>query len=311
MLTQGELMMTQEDRDPYHGRIPAQWRGKPTVLRMALGSRLRQLREASQVTREAAGYVIRGSSSKISRMELGRVSFKERDVADLLTLYGVTDEQERAAFVALVRQANAPGWWSEYGDVLPSWFETYLGLEQASSVIRIYEPALVPGLLQTEDYARVVMQLRHVQACADDVERRVALRMARQEFLAQPGAPDLWLTLDEAAVRRPMGTRMVQREQLQHLVDMAQRPNITLQVVPLHVGGPAAVGGPFTILRFAEPGLPDIVYLEHLASACYLDKERETEGYLALMDSLCVEAEPPEASISFLRRIIEDLPGNP
>jgi hypothetical protein len=244
-------------------------------------------------------------------MELGRVSFKERDVADLLTLYGVTDEQEREAFLALVRQANASGWWHEYGDVLPSWFETYVGLEQAASVIRIYEPVLVPGLLQTEDYTRAVVQLRHVQACANDVERRVALRMARQEFLTQPGAPDLWVALDEAAVCRPVGSWAVRRAQLQHLMEMAQRPNVTLQVVPWHVGGPAAVAGPFTILRFSEPGVPDVVYLEHLASACYLEKERDTVGYLALMDGLCVEAKSPDASIRFLRSIMEPLPGNP
>jgi transcriptional regulator with XRE-family HTH domain len=303
--------MAQEDRVPYRGRVPAQWQGKPIVLRMALGGRLRQLREASGVTREAAGNVIRGSSSKISRMELGRVGFKKRDVADLLTFYGVTDDQEREAFLALVRQANAPGWWHKYGDVLPGWFETYVGLEQAASVIRIYEPTLVPGLLQTEDYSRAVMQLRHVQACASDVERRVALRMARQQFLTQPGAPDLWVALDEAAVCRPVGSRTVRRVQLQHLIEMAQRPNITLQVVPWQVGGPAAVSGPFTILRFAEPGVPDVVYLEHLASACYLDKERDTVGYLALMDGLCVEAKSPEASLGLLRRIIEDLSGNP
>jgi transcriptional regulator with XRE-family HTH domain len=304
-------MVAQQDHVQYHGRIPAQKHGKPTMLRMALGSRLRRLREASRVTREAAGYVLRGSSSKISRMELGRVSFKERDVADLLTLYGVTDEQERAALLALVRQANAPGWWHEYGDVLPSWFETYVGLEQAASVIRIYEPALVPGLLQTQDYARTVIQLRHLQAPTDDVERRVALRMARQQFLTQPGAPHLWLALDEAAVCRPMGSRMVHRAQLQHLMEMAQRPNIALQVVPFHVGGPAVVGGPFSILRFSDPGVSDVVYLEHLASACYLDKERDTVGYLALMDSLCVEAESPDASISFLRKVIENLSDNP
>jgi transcriptional regulator with XRE-family HTH domain len=304
-------MMAQEDRVPYCGRVPAQWHGKPIMLRMALGGRLRRLREASRVTREAAGYVIRGSSSKISRMELGRVSFKERDVADLLTLYGVTEDEEREAFLALVRQANAPGWWHEYGDVLPGWFEAYVGLEQAASVIRVYEPTLVPGLLQTEDYTRAVMQLRHVQAGGSDVERRVALRMARQEFLTQPGAPDLWVALDEAAVCRPVGSCAVRRVQLQHLIEMAQRPNITLQVVPWQVGGPAAVSGPFTILRFAEPGVPDVVYLEHLASACYLEKERDTVGYLALMDGLCVEAKSPDASLRFLRRIIEDLPGNP
>jgi transcriptional regulator with XRE-family HTH domain len=301
----------QQDRDPYRNQTPAHWCGKPAVLRIALGSKLRRLREASGVTREAAAYLIRASNSKISRLELGKVSFKGRDVADLLTLYGVTDEQEREAFLALVGQANAPGWWRDYGDVLPNWFETYVGLEQAASVIRIYEPALVPGLLQTEDYARAVIQLRHVQASASDVKRRVALRMARQEFLTQPGAPDLWLALDEAAVCRPMGSRAVQRAQLQHLIEMAQRPNITLQVVPFHVGGPAAVGGPFTILRFSEPGMADVVYLEHLASACYLDKERDTVDYRAIMDSLCIEAGPPDAAIRFLRRIIDDLPGNP
>jgi transcriptional regulator with XRE-family HTH domain len=304
-------MAAQQDRDPYRGQVPDHWHGKPTVLRMALGGKLRRLREASRVTREAAGYVIRGSSSKISRLELGKVGFKERDVADLLTLYGITDEQEREAFIALVRQANAPGWWHDYGDVLPSWFETYLGLEQAASIIRTYEPALVPGLLQTEDYARAVIQLRHLQASANDVERRVALRMARQHFLTQPGAPDLWVALDESALRRPLGSRAVQRAQLRHLIEMAQRPNITLQVVPFHVGGPAAVGGPFTILRFSEPSVPDVVYLEHLDSALYLDKKRDTVGYLALMDSLCVEAESSDASRSFLCRIIEDFPGNP
>ncbi|HEY3894685.1 MAG TPA: helix-turn-helix transcriptional regulator [Pseudonocardiaceae bacterium] len=304
-------MTAQNDREPYDGQIPAHWHGKPTVLRIALGSKLRRLREASGVTRDAAGYVIRGSSSKISRLELGRVSFKERDVADLLTLYGTTDEQEREAFLALARQANTPGWWREYGDVLPNWFETYLGLEQAASLIRTYEPALVPGLLQTEDYARAVIQLRHVQASANDIERRVALRMARQELLTQPRAPDLWIALDESALCRPLGSRAVHRAQLRHLIEMARRPNITLQVVPFHVGGPAATGGPFTILRFAEPGVPDVVYLEYLASALYLDKERDTVGYLAIMDSLCIEAESPDGSISFLRRIIEDLPGNP
>ncbi|MGH3669085.1 MAG: DUF5753 domain-containing protein [Pseudonocardiaceae bacterium] len=211
----------------------------------------------------------------------------------------------------MVRQANAPGWWREYGDVLPAWFETYLGLEQAAWLIRTYEPALVPGLLQTEDYARAVIQLRHVQASATDVERRVALRMARQELLTQPRAPDLWIALDESALCRPLGGPAVHRAQLRHLIELARRPNITLQVVPFHVGGPAAVGGPFTILRFSEPDVPDVVYLEQLASALYLDKERDTVGYLAIMDSLCIEAESSDASISILHRIIEDLPDNP
>lgn len=299
-------MKAHRDRDLCLGQIPARWHGKPTVLRIALGSKLRRLREANGITREAAGYAIRGSSAKISRLELGRVGFKERDVADLLTLYGATDERDRAAFLTLARQANTPGWWHEYGDVLPNWFETYVGLEQAASVIRTYEPQLVPGLLQTEDCARAVMRLRHLQASADEVERRVALRMARQEFLTQPGAPDLWVALDESALCRPFGSREIQRAQLQHLIEMAQLPNITLQVVPFHVGGHAATGGPFTILRFSEPGLPDVVYLEHLTNALYLDKSRDTRDYLVIMDSLCVQAESPAGSISFLHRILKE-----
>ncbi|MGH3811209.1 MAG: Scr1 family TA system antitoxin-like transcriptional regulator [Pseudonocardiaceae bacterium] len=299
-------MRAQPDRDLSLRPSPALWQGKSTALRIALGGHLRRLREARGITREAAGYTIRASSSKISRLELGRVAFKERDVADLLTLYGVTNAEEHETLLTLARQANAPGWWREYGDVLPNWFETYLGLEQAASVIRTYEPQLVPGLLQTEDYARAVMLLRHLHAAHGEIERRVALRMARQAFLTQPGAPDLWVALDEAALRRPLGDQEIRRAQLLHLIEMAQRPNITLQIVPLDAGGHTAAGGPFTILRFSNPDLPDVVYLEHLTNALYLDRNRDTVEYLASMDNLCIQAESPTSSISFLHRIINE-----
>jgi hypothetical protein len=296
----------QPDHDLSLGETPAQWHGKPTALRIALGTKLRRLREASEITCEVAGHAIRGSGAKISRLELGRVGFKERDVADLLTLYGVTDEQARATFLALARQANAADWWREYGDVLPTWFETYLGLEQAASVIRTYEPQLVPGLLQTGDYARAVTRLRHLHGCAEDIERRVALLMTRQEFLTQPGAPELWVALDESALRRPLGSQEVQRAQLRHLIEMTQLPNITLQVVPFDVGGHAATGGAFTILRFSEPDLPDMIYLEHLTSAVYLDKKRDIVDYLVVLDNLCIQAESPAGTTSFLHRIIKE-----
>ncbi|MGH4026539.1 MAG: helix-turn-helix domain-containing protein [Pseudonocardiaceae bacterium] len=296
----------QPDREPPLRNIPAQWHGKPTVLRIALGNQLRRLREASEITCEVAGHAIRGSGAKISRLELGRVGFKERDVADLLTLYGVTDKQQRDTFLTLARQANTPGWWRQYGDVLPHWFETYLGLEQAASVLRIYEPQLVPALLQTEDCARTIIRLRHLRGSAEEIERHVALQKTRQDFLTQPTAPDLWATLDESVLRRPVGSRETQRAQLRHLIDMAELPTITLQVVPFDVGGHAAAGGPFTILRFAEPDLPDIVYLEHLTSALYLDKKRDTADYLMVMDSLCVQAKSPDETISFLHRILAE-----
>jgi len=178
-------------QNPTGGQVPTRSQG-PTALRIALGTQLRRLREANGISAEAASYAIRASHAKISRMELGRVGFKERDVADLLTLYGITDEHERATFLALARQANLPGWWHQYSDILPSWFEMYLGLEQASSVIRTYEPQLVPGLLQTEDGARSVIQLGNPDLCEADIDRRVALRMKRQRVLTEPDGPNLW-----------------------------------------------------------------------------------------------------------------------
>ena len=276
------------------------------MLRIALGTQLRRLREANGITREAAGEAIRGSHAKISRLELGRVGFKERDVADLLTLYGITDEQERHACLGLARQANTPGWWHHYSDVLPPWFETYLGLEQASSVIRSYEPQFVPGLLQTEDCARTIIKLGYPSGPAEEVERRVALRMKRQDILTQPGGPSLWVVLDEAALWR-LGGRAAMRSQIQHLIEMAELPNVTLQAVPFNAGGHAAAGGPFTILRFAEPDLPDIVYLEQLTSSLYLDKSQDVDHYLLVMDRLCVQAKSPSMTTKFLGSIITEI----
>lgn len=278
----------------------------PTVLRIALGAQLRRLREANGITREAAGYTIRASHAKISRLELGRVGFKERDVADLLTLYGVTDDQEREALLNLARQANSPGWWHQYNDILPPWFETYLGLEQASSVIRTYESQFVPGLLQTEDCARRVIGLGYPACAPEDLDRRIALRMRRQQILTQPGGPNLWAVIDEAALWR-LGGRGAMRSQIQHLIDMAELPNVTLQAMPLCVGGHAAAGGPFTILRFAEPDLPDVVYLEQLTSALYLDKVQHVEHYLMVMDRLCVQAKSPAKTVSFLSNLSKEM----
>lgn len=276
------------------------------MLRIALGAQLRRLREASNITREAAGYAIRASHAKISRLELGRVGFKERDIADLLVLYGITDPQEREAFLKLARQANTPGWWHEYSDVLPPWFETYLGLEQACSIIRTYESQFVPGLLQTEDCARGVIRLGHPNCPAEEVDRRVGLRMKRQQILTQPQAPSLWAIIDEAALWR-LGGRAAMRGQIQRLIEMAELPNVTLQALPLCAGGHAAVGGPFTILRFAEPDLPDVVYLEQLTSSLYLDKPHHVDRYLMIIDLLCVQAKSPIKTISFLNGIIKEI----
>jgi transcriptional regulator with XRE-family HTH domain len=278
----------------------------PTVLRILLGSQLRRLREARGIGREAAGYAIRASESKISRMELGRVGFKERDVVDLLTLYGVVDVGERGVLLGLAREANEPGWWHRYSDVLPSWFQSYVGLEAAASLIRAYEVQFIPGLLQTEEYARAVILLGHGGSPAEEIERRVGLRMARQAVLSRPGAPRLWVVVDEAALRRPIGGSVVLRGQLEYLAAAAKLPNVTVQVIPFGFGGHAAAGGAFTLLRFADEALPDVVYIEQLTSALYLDKREDVDRYLEAMERLCVEAETPDSSIKIINRLLDE-----
>jgi hypothetical protein len=275
-------------------------RGGPTVLRIVLGTHLRRLREGCRISREAAGDAIRGSHAKISRLELGRVSAKERDIADLLTLYGVVDAPRREQYLALARQASTPGWWQKYSDVLPSWFETLIGLEEAASLIRTYEVQFIPGLLQTPDYARACVRLGHPRESDRQVDRRVELRIERQKLLFKPHAPKLWAVVDEAALRRTLGGPEAMRAQIRRLRELAELPNVTLQIAPFRLGGLAAAGGPVTILRFLEPDLPDIVYLEQLNSALYLDKREDVEDYMAIMDSLCATAEPHGKTNDFL-----------
>ena len=280
--------------------------GGPTVLRILLGAQLRRLREAKGISREEAGYLLRASESKISRMELGRVGFKERDIADLLSLYGITHQDERAALLALARQANTPGWWQRYGDILPSWFQTYLGLEEAATLIRTYEVQFVPGLLQTEDYARAVISYGNPGAPAGEIERRVSLRVQRQQLLTRSDAPQLWAVVDEAALRRRMGSHAVMGAQLERLIKASELPNVTLQVLPFHAGAHAAEAGAFTILRFPEPDLPDVVYIEQLTGALYLDKRDDADAHMAAMDRLGVESAPPRATVEILSRILQE-----
>jgi hypothetical protein len=273
---------------------------------MLLGIQLRRLREAKGITREAAGYEIRGSESKISRMELGQVGFKERDIIDLLTLYGIDDERERAELLLMVHNANRPGWWHRYNDLLPSWFQSYLGLEAAASLIRTYEIQFVPGLLQTEEYARAVILLGYADAMPEEIERRVRLRLDRRKILTRANPPQLWAVVDEAALRRPIGGRAVMHNQIEYLIEMTRLPQIRLQVVPFNVGGHAAAGGAFTILRFPDHDLPDVVYLEQLTGALYLDKREDVDEYAGAMGRLSIEAIPPARTAEILEQIRKD-----
>ncbi|MFF5113857.1 helix-turn-helix domain-containing protein [Streptosporangium sp. NPDC000509] len=280
-------------------------RGSSTVLRIVLGAQLRRLREQRGITLEEAGHSIRASHSKISRMELGRVSFRVRDVSDLLTLYGVTSDADREPFLSLVEKANLAGWWHNYNDVLPAWFETYVGLEESASGIRNYEVQFVPGLLQSEGYARAVIRLGFPSASPEELDRRVKLRMARQRLLHRQDPPHLWAVLDEAVLRRPLGGAEAMCEQIDHILRALELPNVTVQIVPFSVGGHAAAGGPFSILRFSQPDLPDIVYMEQLTSAVYLEKRDDVDSYLEVMERLCIEAEPATRTREILLEIRE------
>ncbi|HTU06809.1 MAG TPA: helix-turn-helix transcriptional regulator [Trebonia sp.] len=278
----------------------------PTVQRLVLGGHLRRLREDAHITTEQAAGAIRGSHSKISRMEHGRVGFKDRDIADLLTLYGVTSGEEREALIRLAREANTPGWWQGYADILPHWVEPYFGLEAAASIIRCYEVQFVPGLLQTEGYARALIRMGNAST-EEEVLRRAEARISRQDILNRDTPPKLWAVMDEGALRRPIGGEAVMQEQLKHLIDMCDHPDVTLQVLPFEVPSHPAMGGPFTILRFSEPDLRDVVYIEQLTSALYLDKAGEVDSYLEVMEQLCLQAEPSAKTPQILKSALDGL----
>jgi transcriptional regulator with XRE-family HTH domain len=276
------------------------------VLRMRLGGQLRRFREAAGVTPERAGFEIRASRSKISRLENGRVKLKSRDVTDLLTLYGVTDDDLRSKFLALAMQSNERDWWLDYGDIMPGWFETYLGLEAAAATIRSFEVQFVHGLFQTADYARAVTRLGRKAASAAEIERWISLRLKRQELLTRPDPPNVWSVMDEAVLRRPIDGTGVMRAQFRHLAELARLPDVTIQVIPFASGAHAGESGSFTVLRFEERDLPDVVYLEQLTNAVYLDQRPDVERYLEVVDEISSEALTPDETALLFEQLARE-----
>lgn len=275
-----------------------------TVRRILLGSTLRRLREGKGVSMREAGYHIRNTESKISRMETGKVSFKERDVQDLLTLYGVELGKERDRVLDLVREANTLGWWHAFSEVLPDWFEAFVGLEAAASVVRTYEVQFIPGLLQSPEYTSAIVSSNR-SLTAQEVAGRVELRRRRQNVLDRPADPlVLWAVLDESALRRPVGGAEVMRRQVDLLIRHAARPNVTIQILPYSIGTHAAEGGAFTMLRYSEADLADVVYQEHLTSAQYIERPEEVEHFSRAMDRISVDALPPDITVSALERLL-------
>ncbi|MDN3353364.1 helix-turn-helix transcriptional regulator [Actinomadura sp. DC4] len=280
---------------------------RPTVRRRIVGAQLRRLREASGVSRRTAAGSIGVGESKLGRIEVGRTGLEEHDVKQLLELYGIHDAQERDALLALAREANRPGWLQEFSGAMPAWFRPYVDLEEAAQVIRTYEVQFIPGLLQTEDYTRAVVRHGLADPSEDEVTRRVELRLRRQRILTAPNPTRLWAVIDEAALWRPIGGSDVARAQLRALLDSARLQNITVQVMPFRVGGHAGEAGAFTILRFPEPELHDIAYVEQLTGAMYLERDDDMDHYGAAMERLCVQSASPEESMDLISKIIREL----
>ncbi|MCK8679635.1 MULTISPECIES: helix-turn-helix transcriptional regulator [Streptomyces] len=283
-------------------------RSAPTVGQVVLGKRLQELREAAGLRREEAAKVLRVAPATIRRMETAEVALKIPYVQLLLAAYGVPAE-EAEGFIQLAEEANRPGWWQRFHDVLPNWFSMYVSLEGAASVIRAYEPQFVPGLLQTEEYARAILrggavgQIRH-----DDIERHVALRMERQSLLTRPEAPRFWVIMDETVLRRPVaGDPAIMRGQIDRLLQAAELTNVTLQLAEFATGHHPGTYGPFVLFRFAVPELPDMVYSEYLTGAVYLDAPPEVATHLEVMDRMAAQAATAHRTKEILRDLRKEL----
>jgi transcriptional regulator with XRE-family HTH domain len=277
----------------------------PTLLKLLVGVQLAGFREDAGLAQEQAARKLGFSAAKLSRIESGkgRRPPSEADVQALLTLYR-TDTYEAAVLLRLLRRAGEPGWWQRYDKrLMPEWFDRLVGLQEAAAAIRTFEIQYVPGLLQTPAYARAVVQRGLPTAPENEVRRRVELRMRRAELLRRPEAPQVWVIIDESVLLRVLGGAEVMREQLEHLLRMAQRPHVTLQIVPLDVTNASAPAIPVTYLRFGGTDLPDVVYLEHIRSAHFLEDRDETEEYRIVLDRLADEALQPRQSVDLLSRI--------
>jgi hypothetical protein len=283
--------------------------GGPTALRMILGRQLQALREKAEMSVDEAAEAIYSSPFTIRRMERAEGGLKPLTVKSLLIAYGVLGADQIEAFLSLCRDASKPGWWHSFSDVLPDWFRTYVGLEEAAALIRGYEPHWVPGLLQTEEYARASVRTGFPDAPDSEVDRRVTLRLARQQILARPKPPRLWIVMDETALRRPVATTgpAIMRAQIDRLVEAVERPEITVQVLTFSAGLHPAMHGLFYLLRFPDKEMPDIVYGESISSAFYLDKPREVAMYLEVLDRISAQSVPADSTVAVLRAIRKEI----
>ncbi|MFB7718563.1 helix-turn-helix domain-containing protein [Nocardia sp. NPDC056100] len=271
----------------------------PALLRRVLGVRLRKLRETAGISGETAGRAIRASHSKISRLEAGRVIFRAKDIEDLLTAYGVRDAATRSEFRRLAERANATGRWQAGADLATARPDTYLALEDSAALIRCYAPSLLPDLVWTPSYAHTIFAIADQQPAAA-IQNRIELLTRRQRLLTRADAPKAWFVIEEAALRRPLGGAAIWQGQVDHLAELVARPNITVQVLPDHIGGPAISGTAFTMLRFAAPELSDLAHFPHPSGPQFLDRPGDVDRFNATWARLCVCALPPDRTAHLL-----------
>jgi len=278
----------------------------PTLRGRRLAMELQRRREVTGMSREEVARQLEWSTSTLFRIETGRSRPQPGNVRTLLELYGVTGA-ERDGLIQLTREARQPGWWHSFRDVLPNPYEVYIGLEAGAASIRNFEPVVVPGLLQTEDYARATFRNGPRELDHDEVERRVEVRMARQEILSREDRPRLWAVIDEAVIHRLVGGVSVMRGQLRYLAEAAEQGKTTIQVVPYRAGAHAGTTGPFVILDYAEASDPDVVYVETLAGDIYLEERSDVNRYTLAFDRLVAAALHPDESVQLIGRLASTL----
>lgn len=283
-------------------------RSSPTVKRRRLAAELRHYREGASLTIEEVAERLEWSTAKISRIENARVSVLPRDVKFLLSTYGLSDRDDAwDVLLTLARESRQKGWWQQYGEAVPDWFEVFVGLEADAATIWGYDAEFVPGILQTEEYARAVHRAQLITATDDEIDRLVRVRMARQELLTSDDTPQLWLVLNEAVIRRVVGGAATMREQLKRLIEASKLPNMTLQVVPFSAGAHPAMDGSFNLLTFPDPSDPNIVYMEYHTGALYLEKSAEVQRYRLMFDHLRAAAQSVDESRAHMARVAEEL----
>ncbi len=275
--------------------------GAPTVLRMVLGKRLQDLREQAGISLEQAGRALDVTHATVRRMEKAEVGLKIPYVEKLLITYGITTPEEISGFLALAREANRPGWWHSFRDVLPDWFSAFVSLEGEAAVIRAYEPHYVPGLLQSTGYARATLRAGLPNAEPAEIDRLLTLRIERQALVRRSEAPPLlWVVMDETVLRRPIGGRRVMREQMEQLMEATELPNVRLQIMPFASGPHPAMYGPFHIFRFQLQEIPDIAYAESLVGGTYFDERDDVSAFLEALDRMCAQAAPAQSTKAIL-----------